>query len=259
MQNEECLRIERPEPGIATLTQCRRGGPNVISVAFCERLLHCTEILADDDGLGAVVLRAEGPTFCVGADIHSLHEHLDDLPAQVASLIDSAHAAVLAMRRLQVPVIASVAGAAAGGGFSLALACDRIMAGRSARFVVAYPQLGTTPDMGMSHALAALLGPRRALDLVLARSPLGADDAHRLGLVSGVCDDRALDNAALAVARQWVGLPPAAVRGAKALFTADDIDAMERQMEREKASFVRCAAPAEFRRRVIAFLERTPR
>jgi 2-(1,2-epoxy-1,2-dihydrophenyl)acetyl-CoA isomerase len=199
------------------------------------------------------VLRAEGSTFCVGVDIHSLHQHLDDLPAQVASLIDSAHAAVLAMRRLPVPVIASVAGTAAGGGFSLALACDRVMAGRSARFVVAYPQLGTTPDMGMSHALVALLGPRRALDLVLARSPFGADDAHRLGLVSEVCDDEALDDAALAAAREWAALPPAAVRGSKALFAADDIEAMERQMEREKASFVRCAATAEFRRRVIAF------
>lgn len=258
-QSTDCLRMERPEPGIAVLTQCRADGPNVISTEFCERLLHGCESLAGDDTLRAVVLRAEGPAFCVGADVGALRAHLDDLPRHVAALIDVAHAAVLAMRRLPVPVIASVATVAAGGGFGLALACDRVIAARSARFVVAYAQLGTTPDTGMTHSLAALLGPRRALELALSRAPLSADDAARLGLVSEVVDDGALDDAALAAARQCASLPRAAVVGAKALFTADDIGAMERQMQREKASFLHCAATAEFRARVVAFLERTPR
>ena len=258
-QTADCLRMERPEPGIAVLTQCRADGPNVISTEFCESLLRRCESLAGDGSLRAVVLRAEGPAFCVGADVGSLRAHLDDLPRHVAALIDVAHAAVLAMRRLPVPVIASVATVAAGGGFGLALACDRVIAARSARFVVAYAQLGTTPDTGVTHSLSAVLGPRRALELALSRSPLNADDAARLGLVSEVVDDGALDDAALAAARHWASLPRAAVVGAKALFASDDIDAMERQMQREKASFLHCAATSEFRARVVAFLERTPR
>lgn len=259
MTTTETLRMDRPESGIAVLTQCRADGPNIVSAAFCERLRQCCEALAADAAVRAVVLRAEGPAFCVGADVGALHAHLDELQSYIAGLIDAAHAALLAMRRLPVPVLASVATVAAGGGFSLALACDRIVAARSARFVVAYPQLGTTPDMGMTHSLAARLGSARALELVLSGSALGAEEAARIGLVAEVVDDVALDEAALAAARRWASLPPAAVAGAKALLRAADTDAMAQQMQREKASFLRCAETAEFQQRVVAFVQRGQR
>jgi 2-(1,2-epoxy-1,2-dihydrophenyl)acetyl-CoA isomerase len=255
-RNDTPIRLERPERGIAVLTLCRGNGPNVISAELCERLLSCAETLNDSDTLHAVLLRAEGPAFCVGADLRQMHERLDDLLDYTAALIDAAHAAVLALNRLPVPVIACVHGVAAGGGFSLALGCDRMMAARSARFVVAYPQLGTTPDTGLSHSLAALLGSRRALELCLSPTPLSADDAHRLGVVSEVVDDPDLDAAGLAAARQLVALPRTAVVGAKALFTADASRALEMQLRLEKEWFLRCAATAEFRNRVLDFCER---
>ena len=248
------IRLERPEAGIAVLTLCRERGPNVVSAAFCERLLQCCETISGWDALHAVVVRAEGPAFCVGADLAQMHAHIDDLADHVATLIEAAHTALMALKRLPVPVIACVRGVAAGGGLSLALACDQVLAARSARFVVAYPQLGTTPDMGLSHSLSALLGPRRALEHFLAPGALDAEAARKLGLVSHVFDDDALDGAALAAARQWAALPRMAVLGAKSLFAADSAQAMERQMGLEKEWFSRCAATPEFRLRVEAFL-----
>ena len=259
MTTLDSLRFERPDPSVAVLTLSRPDGPNVISAGLCRDLSGACRELAADDALRVAVLRADGPAFCVGADLGSLREHLDDLASHLAALIDAAHGAVLAMRRLPVPVIASVAKVAAGGGFSLALACDRLLAARSARFVSAYPLIATTPDTGMTHSLAALLGPARALQIVLSPSPLGADEAHRLGIVSDVFDDDALDAGTLAAASQWAALPRQAVVGTKALLVAGDVAAMERQMQHEKASFLRCAESREFKDCVVAFIERSER
>jgi len=256
MSSQDAIRLDRPEDGIAVLTLRREQGPNVIDAAFCERLLRCCEALSEADSLHAVLLRAEGATFCVGADIGEMQARLDDLPDHLATLIDAAHAAVLALSRLPVPVIACVQGVAAGGGLSLALACDGVLASRSARFVVAYPQLGTTADTGLTHSLAVRLGAHRALELYLMQDALDAAHAQRLGLVSEVAEDGALDAAGIAAARRLVALPRAAVVGAKALFMTDASRALEDRLRLEKESFLRCAATQEFRSRVRAWRRR---
>lgn len=102
MFGAEFVRMKLPEAGIAVLTMQREEGPNVVSAAFCEQLLRCCETLAVNDTLRAVVLRAEGHTFCVGADVFAMTLHSHDLPGHVAALADSAHAAMLALKRLPV-------------------------------------------------------------------------------------------------------------------------------------------------------------
>jgi 2-(1,2-epoxy-1,2-dihydrophenyl)acetyl-CoA isomerase len=249
---ETLVCLDRPEDGIAVLTMRRSLGPPVIDAEFCAQLSRCCEALAASDSLHAVLLRAEGSAFCVGADIGEMQARMNDLPDHIATLIDLAHAAVLALHRLPVPVIACVQGVAAGGGFSLALACDSVFAARSARFVVAYPQLGATPDTGFTHSLGALLGGRRALELCLLNGPLDTAQAHSLGIVSEVVEDGALDTAGLAAARKLVALPRAAVVGTKMLFTADASRALEKRLRLEREWFVRCAATEAFQARVQA-------
>lgn len=239
--NEASVHLTRPEAGVAVLTMRRKAGPNVIDGTFCDGLLSACEAMATDETLHAVLLRAEGPAFCVGADIGQMQAHFDDLAAYLGALIDHAHAAVLALVALPVPVIACVQGVAAGGGFSLALACDSVIAARAARFVVAYPQLGTSPDTGFTHSLTARVGAHRALEICLSPAPLDAAQAHRLGIANELVDDDTLDAAGFAAARRLFALPRMAVVGAKALIQGDALPALAARMQREKEWFLRCA------------------
>ncbi len=245
--------LDRLQPGIAALTLSRPAERNVITHAWAEAMLaHCASLQVDT-GIGAVLLRAQGPAFCVGADVRDMAEHIDDLPACIGALIDHAHAAIAALQMLPVPVVACVQGVTAGGGVSLALACDSIVVARSARFVMAYPQLGTTPDCGLSHYLGELLGPRRALQAFLSPDALDAQQAQALGLVERVVDDPDLEPTAMALAACMAALPRSAVAGAKALFLQRSHAALQTQLDREKATFLQCAGSAEFRARVLAF------
>lgn len=245
--------LERLPCGVAILTLCRPAERNVVTHDWADAMLaHCASLRADPE-VGAVLLRAQGPAFCVGADVRDMAGHMDRLSTHIASLIDHAHAAIVALQTLPMPVIACVQGVAAGGGVSLALACDSVVAARSARFVMAYPQLGTTPDCGLSHYLGELLGPRRALQILLAPGALDAAQALALGLVAQVVDDEELQPAALVLATHMAALPSAAARGAKALLFERSHAALLTQLDREKAAFLQCAGTAEFRARVQAF------
>jgi 2-(1,2-epoxy-1,2-dihydrophenyl)acetyl-CoA isomerase len=174
----------------------------------------------------------------------------------VGQIIDAFHDAVLALVRLPVPVVVAVQGAAAGGGFSLAMAADLVVAAQSSRFVVAYPQLGTSTDGGLSWQLQQRLGPARALALLALPGPITAAAALALQLVHQVVDDDALQREALRLAHGLAEVPPQAMRELKALVYAPSIDRLAQQLAREKAAFQRCAATADFAARVAAFARR---
>jgi len=254
--HDDAVHLTRPEAGVAVLTMRRARGPNVINDAFCAGMLEACKTLEEDDTLHAVQLRAEGPTFCVGADIGQMQAHLEDLSRYLGELIDHAHAAIMALVSLPVPVTACVNGVAAGGGFSLALACDRVIAERATRFVVAYPKLGTSPDTGLTHSLSARVGSHRALDILLSAEPIDAANAHRLGLVDELVDNGALDTAGLAAARRLAALPRMAIVATKSLVRGEALAALQARMQQEKEWFLRCADTAALRDRILSFAQR---
>ncbi len=253
--NQPPIRLERSATGVATLTLSRPEHKNVITHEFAQSLLDHCAALRSDSQVRAVLLRSTGPMFCAGADVVEMARHLDDLPSYVNGLIAVAHEAMLALNRLPAPIIACLQGVAAGGGASLALACDIVVAARSARLVMAYPRLGTTPDCGLSHSLSQRLGPQRALKVFLADGEMDASQAHALGLVEQVADDGQVLEVAENMAEQMAQLPPAAVSGAKRLFIEGARSALQAQLERERLMFLRCAETSEFRERVLAFVE----
>lgn len=246
------IRLRRGD-GFAVLTLCSPHTRNAVTPEFLEALHAHLDTLEADESLRCVLLQAEGPMFCVGADVKQMATHLHDPEAMVAhvdGLIRPAHAARLRLAGLKAPVVGLLRGTAAGGGASLALACDVLVAARSARLVFAYAQLGTTPDMGLSHALIQRLGPTKAFQLFVMSDGLSMAEAERLGLVQHVADDVDAQAAANDVVQRLTRLPAVA---AKALFLRGEADLIAQRLERERESFLECARSRAFVERVQAF------
>ncbi|MCW5611747.1 MAG: enoyl-CoA hydratase/isomerase family protein [Rubrivivax sp.] len=250
MSNEDLpIRLTR-EGELAVLTLCRPDQKNAVTPEWISTLQTHADTLHRDGQARVVLLQAEGPMFCVGADLKSMAEHLDDLPAYIDSLIRQAHEAILRLLTLPVPVIGLLSGTAAGGGASLALACDMLVAARSARLVLAYAKLGTTPDLGLSHALIERVGPHRALQLFLLADGIAMDEALRLGLIQELADDDEAPAAARRMAARLATLPSVA---AKALFMKGRHEQLALRLNAERASFQICARTDAFRERVLSF------
>lgn len=249
--------VEQSED-IVTLTLNRPEALNALDQAAVLALAEAIDGVHRSEGVRAVILRGAGPAFCGGGDVAAMHAHRNALPEFIDRLIDVFHESIVALARLQAPVIACVHGAVAGGGMSLALGCDLVVAEQSTRFVIAYPKLATSSDGGLSFRLTQRLGGPRALELLTRSTPLGAAEAYELGLVNRL----APDGEGAAQAQRWAlelaALPGEAMSELKGLVAAQGIDALQRQLAREKSAFLRCAATAEFAQRVEAFATRTP-
>jgi len=239
--------------GVATLTLSRAQQHNVIDAEWIDTLQRHVDLLQTHDDLRCVLLQAQGSMFCVGADVKDMAAHATRLESHIDALIRPAHRAVLGLSSLPVPVVCRLCGTAAGGGASLALACDVIVAARSARLVFAYPQLGTTSDMGLSHALRARLGSKRALSVFLLSDRIDMAQAHQLGLVDVVVDDVDVTDAVQGIVQR---LSTVAAGAAKALFLHDAPADLEAQLERERHTFMQCARTQAFRESVRAFAAR---
>lgn len=254
--NEQSVLLDIDSEGIATLTMNRQQQFNAISVESMQRMLGYLTEIENNPAVRAVILRGNGPAFSGGGDLATMREHLDHLPRFLGEIIDAFHTALLAMRRLAVPTIAQVHGSAAGAGFSLAIACDFVVAAENTRFVVAYPKLATSTDGGLTYYLTQRLGTARALDILLLRDQLSAQEAFDLGLVARLAAPEQLESEARAVARRVAQLPAQSVRELKRLVLGYADAALANQLAAERAAFVRNAGTQEFANRIVAFLEK---
>ena len=158
--------------GVATLTMNRPEARNALSAEMRAGLDDALHSLESDDGVRCVVLRGAGEHFMAGGDVKSFGEILtDESPASIRDLflhrVHELHTIMFAMRRLQKPIVASVRGAAAGAGVSLAACCDLIIAAEDAFFTLAYSLIGTSPDGGSTYALPRALGAKKAMEMAL--------------------------------------------------------------------------------------------
>ena len=248
------------EERIAFLTFNRPHRLNAIDQAMANAFHELVEPLHAREDVGAVVLRGAGAGFVSGGDITLFKGDAEAATQAIAALIDQFHAATVALQRLPQPVIASVHGPVAGGGFSLALAADFRIAADTATFTPAYLRLGTSPDGGGTFFLTRLVGPSRALEIFLGGRTYSAADGERLGFVNRVVAAADLERETIRFAAMLAhGARPATAR-AKALILGRDRDALERHLAAEKAAFLECVQSADFSEGVGAFLsKRSPR
>ncbi|MCC4113957.1 enoyl-CoA hydratase/isomerase family protein [Aromatoleum toluclasticum] len=241
---------------VITIKLNRPDALNALDLSALLALNHAILEAANTPGARAVILRGEGCSFCAGGDVAAMHANRSDLPAYINTMIESFHSSVMALRSIAMPVIASVHGSVAGGGISLALACDMVLAARGTRFVTAYAQLGSSTDGGLSFWLTQRLGAARAFELLTLKSTMTAEDAMEMGLVNRVIDIESLDVESQRCARALAAMPRQAITEIKSLTTSQRKEDLLAQLAREKAAFLRCAATPEFAACVEAFMKR---
>lgn len=208
----------------------------------------------------AVVLTGEGEVFCAGGNLQRLQANRQKPPAVQAQSIEQLHTWVEAIRAFPKPVIAAVEGPAAGAGFSLALACDLIVAARNAVFVMAYSSVALSPDGGGSWSLARALPRQLVSELLMGGERIGAQRLQELGVVNRLCDA----GQALALALQWAerlaARAPNALASIKELINDAGTHDLHQQLAAERDHFVRNLHHANGGIGIEAFLARqTPR
>lgn len=249
------VRFERREHDWGTLVELSAPEVrNAINRATAEGLLEVFR----SGGRGAIVLAARGPTFSAGGDVAELREMLErgELASGLAASIDLFHALIASIATGPRPTVAAVTGVAAGGGMSLALACDVRVAGRSAALLPAYLALGATPDGGATLLLARALGPAAAKAVLLTGRRIEAASALGALVFEEVVDDAETLDRAVEVARRLAATNPHAVRAARELVEAAAGPSIVQQLDRERERALANALTPEFAEGIRRFFER---
>lgn len=247
---------------VITLNEGERMNP--LTEALQAGLLDAIARVKQDRSIRAVLLTANGRGFCSGADLKDFGRRADELPAgdslgqYVGRMMEKSGNPILhGLRNLPVPVVCAVNGAAAGGGFGIALAGDIVLAARAAFFYLPFvPALGIVPDMGASWTLLRSIGRARSLGLTLTGEKLSAEKAVEWGLIWGCVDDDQLQPEAMRLARQLAALPGHAITETRALFDAAEVNTLERQLDLEGARQGALIDGESFAEGVRAFAER---
>jgi len=250
------LRIEI-DGEIGTLTLDRPDAFNAMSPEMIGELTVAFAWLADRAPLRALIVTGAGKAFCAGGDVTWFRKGVEseeiDLPSEVRRGAEALHAAIVDLRRIPYPVIAAVNGPAAGAGFSLALACDTRIASEAAFFACAYGRIGASPDGGMTYFLPRVVGPSRALELLLEDPNMAAAQALEEGLVREVVAAEELLAAARAKAEELAAKAPHYVRMAKLLCGVSIENSLTEHLQLERHGIADSMATEDLRNGVEAF------
>lgn len=180
------------ENGVGTILLNRPEKKNAFTVEMVDRWAEVLAGARADDTVGAIVLTGAGDAFCAGGDFGGLSPDAEEGPGpyeRKAFLTDHVHRVAYALEDLDKPVIAAVNGAAVGAGLDFALMCDMRFMARSARVSEGYIKVGLVPGDGGAYFLPRLVGPAKALELLLTGDFVDAEEALRIGMVNRVYDD----------------------------------------------------------------------
>jgi 2-(1,2-epoxy-1,2-dihydrophenyl)acetyl-CoA isomerase len=240
--------------GVATITLNRPQAANAIDMTLGRELMDAVTRSDADPSVRAVLLTASGKMFSGGGDLASFARYGDDVGRALRELTGYLHLSVARLLRHKAPVVVAVNGVAAGGGMSLALAGDLVLAAESARFTMAYTRAGLVPDGGSTYVLPRLVGHRRAQELILTNRVLGAQEALEWGLCTRVVPDAELAAEAQKLAETLAAGPTRAFAGVKRLLVSSGSESPESQMELESQAISRAAEEADGKEGIAAFL-----
>jgi 2-(1,2-epoxy-1,2-dihydrophenyl)acetyl-CoA isomerase len=240
---------------VAHVTLNRPQAGNALDVEMAKGLMEVSLRCESDRNVRAVLLRGAANTFCLGGDV-KIFAAQERLPSYLRQITSYLHLAVSRFARLDAPVIAAVQGAAAGGGFSLAISCDLVLAAESATFLMAYTKIGMAPDGGSSYFLPRLIGFKRAMELTLTNRVLSAREACEWGLVTEVVAPEKLADRAEELATSLAQGPTGAFGSAKRLLHSGWNQSLETQMELESRAIAEAGGSADGQEGIRAFVEK---
>jgi len=251
----ETIRYEVKD-GIATLTLSRPDAYNALNMTLGRELFQAALEADEDRAVRCIVVTGTGKAFCAGGDVKDFHDNADRIGVVIKELTTYLHGTVSRLARTAKPVVMAVNGVAAGGGMSLALSGDLVVATESAKFTMAYSKIAASPDGSSSYYLPRMIGLRRALELHFTNRVLSAREAMEWGLVNRVHPDAEFAGAVGTLARELASGPTLAFGRAKLLFQQSTQESLETQMELEAQGIAACGHTEDFRNAVAAFTKK---
>ena len=258
--DDQNILFDRAE-GIARITLNRPAKLNSFTVAMHEELRDALAQVRADASLRVLVLTGAGRGFCAGQDLGDRAVAPGAEPVDLGLSVETYYAPLVkALRALPLPVVCAVNGVAAGAGANLALACDLVIAARSASFVEPFCRLGLIPDTGGTYFLPRLIGHARATALAMLGEKLSAGQAEAWGLIWKCVDDDRLAAETDALARHLATAPTLGLARTKQALQASGLNTLEAQLDLERDFMRELGRSADYREGVAAFLDkRTPR
>jgi 2-(1,2-epoxy-1,2-dihydrophenyl)acetyl-CoA isomerase len=218
-------------------------------------------IEARDSGARAIILTGAGRAFCAGGDLREMQK-IAEREGRVDAFFDEPlrvlNECLVLIRETPIPFIAAVNGAASGGGCNLALSCDLVIAGESARFNQAFIKVGLSPDCGGTFILPRLVGWRRATELLMTGDVVSAQQALEMGMINAVVADAELMPQVMKMAEKLASAPTAAIGRIKELLEASANNDYAAQLELERKAQLQSGQTSDFREGVAAFIQKRP-
>jgi len=241
--------------GIARITLNR---PDRLNSFTRQMHVELAAALSDLGDARVVILTGAGRGFCAGQDLNDRAVAPGEALDLGTTVDESWNPLIRTLTTLSQPVIARVNGVAAGAGANVALACDLVIAAKSAKFIQSFSALGLIPDSGGSWHLPRLVGQARALGLALTGEPLSAEQAAEWGLIWKCVDDASLDSETDAVAERLAALPPLGLAAIKRIVRSSWSRTLDQELDLQRDEMRRLGFTRDYREGVAAFLEKRP-
>jgi 2-(1,2-epoxy-1,2-dihydrophenyl)acetyl-CoA isomerase len=247
------------ENGIALLTLKRPDRLNSFTQAMHLEVRHALDKLQADKSVRVLVLTGAGRGFCAGQDLNDRAVEPGAPGVDLGESVEKFYAPlVMTIKNLPLPVICAVNGVAAGAGANLALACDIVLAAKSASFIEAFCKLGLIPDTGGTWHLPRLIGPARAAGLAMLGEKLSAEKAEEWGLIWRCVPDAALMDEAMAMAEHFASAATRGLAFTKKALQASYANTLPEQLKLEGEMMRELGYSHDYREGVAAFIAKRP-
>jgi 2-(1,2-epoxy-1,2-dihydrophenyl)acetyl-CoA isomerase len=254
--DDQTIILEQDGP-VARITLNRPDRLNSFTAAMHAELADALEAAAE---ARVIVITGAGRGFCAGQDLNDRPVSAEGHPTDLGLTVETSwNPLIRRLTAMPQPVIARVNGVAAGAGANIALACDMVVAARSAKFIQSFSAIGLIPDSGGTWVLPRLIGQARAMGLALTSEPLPAEKAEEWGMIWKCVDDDALDEEVDALAQKLATLPPLGLGAIKQMIRESWSHTLDQELTRQRDAMRRLGFSEDYREGVAAFLEkRTP-
>lgn len=242
---------------VAWITFNRPAKMNAFTMELADEVKQALNTCQSDENVRCVVIRGNGKAFCSGQDLGEVIEKSKDPDFELSEIISHTYNPIISrLRALEKPVIAAVNGTAAGAGANIALACDIVIATKSANFIQAFSKIGLIPDSGGTWILPRLIGLQKATSLMMLADKISAEEAESMGMIYKAIDDELFDEVIKNTALKLATMPTKALALTKKALQESFSNNLNEQLDLEFDLQTKAGNSHDFKEGVNAFLEK---